>query len=171
MKLKNNRKSKFESMFKNEIVRNNWLNSYLADLRESKDVADEEVIRVLVVEDDFSQYCVVEELLLLINDQVEIEWVADADKAIIKLIDAEQTEKPFNMVISDIDLGEETSGMEVFSFCLESMPQVEPVMVSAFSRAQLRERHFNDSEPLHYIKKPINYSDFYMKINPLLKAS
>lgn len=126
--------------------------------------------KVLVVEDDLAQMNLIEELLCEINPNIKIDWEHDADRAIGKVAYESARGEGYDIVISDIELGPGSSGMDLFRYCIEFEPAIETVLVSAHSREKLRVRHFIDSEPIDYLKKPINFQAFYQKMAPKLAS-
>ncbi|MBK24392.1 MAG: hypothetical protein CME70_10380 [Halobacteriovorax sp.] len=124
--------------------------------------------KVLVVEDDLSQIHLLEELLLEINPEIQIDWEMNANKAINRIATESLKDEGYDVVLSDIDLGSNSSGMDLFQYCIENQPFIEPILISAHSRKKLRKKHFLSTEPMEYIQKPINFESFYKKLAPLL---
>lgn len=127
--------------------------------------------RILIVEDDLSQMNILEELILEINPEAEIEWEVNADRAINRLASAHldgDITRAYDVVISDIALAEDSSGMDVLLYCIESEPYIETVLISAHSRENLREKHFRYTEPMEFIQKPIDFNTFYEKLGPII---
>lgn len=153
-------KQSFEKYFpERDLFQDGNLQKYLQEYK---------VKKVLVVEDDFSQMNLMEELLLEINPETEIDWELEANTAIKTIVNESTKGRGYDVVISDIELGPGLSGMDLFRYCAESEPYIEPVLISAHSRRKLRRKHFSTAEPIDYFKKPINIEAFHQKMTRIL---
>lgn len=132
----------------------------------------EQCRKVLVVEDDFTQLGIIEDLIAEINPEIEVDWEIDAERAINRIVSASHSrdKREYNLVISDIFLGEGSSGVEIYRYCNEYEPRTKVVLISAQSKAKLRNSFFKNSEPLEYLQKPLNFKLFYQKLAPILTA-
>ena len=72
--------------------------------------------RVLVVDDDITQLNFLEDLIAEINPDVEVDWESDAHRAINLIASSSnQTDRrDYDLIISDIVLEGEASGMTLF---------------------------------------------------------
>lgn len=127
---------------------------------------------VLLVEDDYLQVDIIEELISEINPNVEVDWECDVASAVRRITTAPNTfrQSKYDLVISDVVLGDHSSGMELYEFCHEYEPKTKFMLISAHTREELRDKHFKKTEPVQYFKKPINYRSFIEALKPVLSA-
>ncbi len=128
----------------------------------------EETKKVLIVEDDLWQINVLEELVLEINSEAQIDWEIDIPRAINRLTSEKNESKGYDVIICDIELGTEASGVDLFQYCLEHEPFTELILISAHSREKLNRKYFKKMVPLNYMKKPLNFESFFRRVSPIL---
>ena len=126
--------------------------------------------RVLVVDDDITQLNFLEDLIAEINPDVEVDWESDAHRAINLIASSSnQTDRrDYDLIISDIVLEGEASGMTLFEYCTSYQPNTDFLLISAHSREKLRNSYFKNYEPLEFMKKPLNFTAFYKRVMPKL---
>lgn len=132
--------------------------------------------KVLIVEDDPAQICILEELILEINPDTDIDWEADVTHAIKRISAAKNNhdQSSYDVVISDIALGGKSSGIDLFQYCIETQPDLKIILISAHSQKKLdekiRKNNFNYTGPVEFMQKPIDFTIFYTVLAPLLLA-
>ncbi|MAZ47274.1 MAG: hypothetical protein CME65_01845 [Halobacteriovoraceae bacterium] len=123
--------------------------------------------RVLVIEDDITQSPFIEDMLLEINPEVDIEWEVDGKIAINRIMKAQfgSDQSAFDLIISDIELEGELSGVDVFNFSLQITPQTKFLLVSGHGLNKLQKDYFKNLAPLEYLQKPINITKFLKTVS------
>lgn len=129
--------------------------------------------KILVVEDDLTQTTVIEEMLLDINPEADIEWETNSDHAINRISANEYRErdKHYDLIICDVDLEGSLSGVDLMNYCKEINSNAKVVLISAHSKLGLKHIYFRDKAPIKYLKKPLDYGQFYRTVAPALAAS
>ena len=89
--------------------------------------------RVLVVEDDLALTTVIDQVLYTIDPDIECDWVSSAELAAAKIKEMleRSTDRPYDLVLADIFLEGNKSGLELWEFCREQFPDMPIVLTSA----------------------------------------
>ena len=128
---------------------------------------------MLIVEDDYAQSALIEEMLLEINPEVEIEWESNAKDAIDRIVTAKNNleMKAFDLVICDVVLEDDTSGIDLLKYNQYSDNETKVILISAHSKKRLDKKYYYNFSKIDFLKKPLNFNLFYNKIAPEIMAS
>jgi DNA-binding NtrC family response regulator len=87
---------------------------------------------VLIVEDDLDLLAILETVLQNIDPMVELDWATSADNALIQLKAAARTSKQsYDLIVADIFLNGEATGIDLWNKCHEVYPEVPVVIMSS----------------------------------------
>lgn len=90
--------------------------------------------RVLIVEDDMELSSVLERVLHEIDPHMSTECVSRTEDAVSRLRKSERNHShPYDMVVADIFLEGESTGLDLWKICNESLPNVAFIVTSALS--------------------------------------
>lgn len=146
------------------------LSGISADELKKTDCAPYDYKKVLLVEDDVTQFGVLEELIVEINPNVIIDWEGSVEGAINRIQTAMSSPlevKNYDLIISDIFLSDGDSGIDLLKFCNDLNPKMECFLISAYSKEKLKLKALDVPD---YIRKPIDFNLFYQKLAPLLSV-
>jgi CheY-like chemotaxis protein len=96
-------------------------------------VKPKEIRRVLVVEDDLDLLTVLETVLKSIDPAVQIDWATSAENAIIQLKETKKgtSEQVYDLIVADIFLNGESTGIDLWNQCNQICPKVPVVIMSS----------------------------------------
>lgn len=128
--------------------------------------------RVLVIEDDKTMTVLLGRALLDMNSDIEIHWASSLEQAVKQLIqntDIEQ-KKPYDMVIADIFLEGNGTGLDFFKLMGETFPQIPFLVISSLAFDQVLDALEGKAEGAHltYLRKPFLYHQCKEKIREVL---
>lgn len=87
--------------------------------------------RVCVVEDDLELSTVLERVLRSIDPHVQIDWATSAEDALVLLKNSSSSKKRgYDLVIADIYLEGEATGLDIWHYCQDRLPEVPLVVTS-----------------------------------------
>ena len=90
--------------------------------------------RVLVVEDDLDLHFVLEAILKSIDPWVELDWATNAEHATLQLKESVRAvNRPYDLIVADIFLDGESTGIDLWNDCHEICPEVPIVIMSSLS--------------------------------------
>jgi response regulator of citrate/malate metabolism len=131
-----------------------------------------ETKKVLIVEDDPCQMALIEELVCDINSDADIDWELSGEKAMARIFEANQSlhERPYDLIISDVMLGGDISGIDLADICKKKKINAQIVLVSAYPKEKLFKTRYHQLPTVSFLQKPLNYSLFKQEIEPLLAS-
>jgi DNA-binding NtrC family response regulator len=106
--------------------------------------------RVLVVEDDELAKPILARILYSLNDELSLTWVKNA-KAAKRCLEKEA----FDLVITDVVLEGEGTGMDIHRYCSRHCPETAVVITSGLSREAIEKKTGHRVDDLAYMQKPI----------------
>lgn len=126
--------------------------------------------KVLVVEDDPTQAAIMEDLIQEINPDSRVDWEADVAGAIQRIENARLggDERGYDLIISDIVLKGDSSGLDILEYTATHCPHTRTVLMSAYDREQLKQRYIKKIRPINYLSKPIDFLQFKKQVGPVL---
>jgi len=89
--------------------------------------------QILIVEDDLALTTVIDQVLYTIDPHIKCEWVTSAEQAAAKIKErlSESTDHPYDLILADIFLEGNKSGLELWEFCRDQFPDMPIVLTSA----------------------------------------
>lgn len=128
--------------------------------------------KVLVIEDDKTMTVLLGRALLDMNSDIEIHWAASLEQSLKQLIqntDIEQ-KQPYDLVIADIFLEGNGTGLDFFKLMNETYPQIPFLVISSLALDQVLQAldGGTDSSHLTYLRKPFLYSQCKEKVREIL---
>jgi DNA-binding response OmpR family regulator len=125
-------------------------------------MADEQVLRILIVEDD---QVFRETVLEILRDEgYKVKGARSLSKAAKRL-----KKHPFDLVLTDMEIGE-ASGVDVIQVATQKRPGAKIVMMSAGADGELVTQGFN-SGAAKFIAKPFRVSELLETVRGLLSIS
>ena len=119
--------------------------------------------RVLIVEDDLTIQPVLERMIRRINPNIQIDWTTRAEKALILLSQSRDTSpRPYEVVLTDIGLAGEKSGIDLVNECYLKQISANFVLTSG-----------NDSftTKFPFIPKPLRFRDVEACLGPWIEEA
>lgn len=101
--------------------------------------------KILIIEDDLSLRPFWYRIFQHLNSEFQIEWAISGEEALDLVGVANQNQKPFDLIISDLFLAGSKTGIELLNSPQVLESQAKTILVSAI--------HFNDLKQLFYIHK------------------
>lgn len=128
--------------------------------------------RILVIEDDKNMTVLLGRALLDMNSDIEIHWAVSLEQAVKQLIqntDIEQ-KQPYDLVIADIFLEGNGTGLDFFKLMNETYPQIPFLVISSLAFDQVLDalEGGTDSGRLTYLRKPFLYNQCKDKVREIL---
>lgn len=116
--------------------------------------------KVFIIEDDLDSVNLIERILLSINAETEITWVASSEEAYYKLsmYKRENWKMPFDLIISDIFLEGEETGLDLYRKTNKLFPEIPFIATSGTSIAKYFEST-NVNIPI-FLPKPVRLSEW-----------
>lgn len=145
--------------------------SNLISNEEIREFFSKDYKKVLVLEDDDFQFSIIEELLLEINENIEIDRELDEHHGIYRFDKTinNPREKNYDLIISDIVLLNNTSGLRVVNHCKFISPDTKCLLVSALSLSKIfLKENKNNNVNVDIIPKPIEFNLFHELVSPAL---
>lgn len=118
---------------------------------------------VYVVEDDLELSTVIDRILKSINPAIQSNWATSAEDAIHALKTAAQRRhhKPYDLIIADIFLEGESTGLDLWQLCHEHYPEVPLVITSGMDIERFMSS-INIHDPAQlppFLQKPFSIAD------------
>lgn len=128
--------------------------------------------RILVIEDDKNMTVLLGRALLDMNSDIEIHWAVSLEQAVKQLIqntDIEQ-KQPYDLVIADIFLEGNGTGLDFFKLMNETYPQIPFLVISSLAFDQVLDalEGETDGGRLTYLRKPFLYNQCKDKVREIL---
>ena len=126
--------------------------------------------RVLLVEDDYGQFQILKEILTEINHEVEIDWAPEGGMALAQIAQAQEREdeREYDLVILDVFLRNNSRGTDILPLLVNTLPKLKVILISGYSRAEIKREEPLINYGLNFIQKPIDISKFYRIAKPIL---
>lgn len=112
--------------------------------------------KVLVVEDDTDLTAIIDDVLKSIDPKITVDWATSADQA-IDLIEGrlrESEESPYEMILADIFLEGNATGVDLWRLCKKSLPQIPIVVMSSLPVNQFFTMLGHDTIAPPFLGKP-----------------
>lgn len=124
---------------------------------------------VLVVEDDPSQKPILARILYALNPTMDLLWAASAEEA-----QAILNEKSIDLLITDILLEGEETGLDLYQQCIKTNANLPVLFISGLSPATLERRGLSLSksgidDTTVLLPKPVSPIKCHDSINELMK--
>lgn len=114
--------------------------------------------RILVVEDDLSLKPILQPMILKIQPKARIDWLTSAEEAFDRL---NIHRGAYDVVLSDISLAGEKSGIDLVEDCYQNRISAQFVLTSGSDDISTR---------LPFLHKPLKLADVDALLGPFLKA-
>lgn len=125
--------------------------------------ANPETIRILIVDDEDDIRTALKQSLSRLRWHKAIQATGDAQEA-LRLVRTE----PWNLVISDYNLGAQVTGVDILSAVMENNEDAVRVLITAYQDLQLAVRAINESRIDAYIQKPWTLRDLLDQLDNLI---
>ena len=119
---------------------------------------------VLVVEDDEVMKPIFARALYQLNDRLNLSWAPSVREA-QRFLEA----GPFDLVITDVCLEGDGTGMDLQRYLSEKFPDVPVVVTSGLSREAILSREGVDVDERDFIPKPVNLQLCLDKIHGVIE--
>jgi len=89
--------------------------------------------KVLIVEDDLEMCMVLDRVLTTTDQHVMVDWATSVDEAISRLQEkaAQSITRPYDLILADIFLEGQSTGIDLWKLCQEEFPDVPVVVTSS----------------------------------------
>jgi DNA-binding NtrC family response regulator len=111
--------------------------------------------RVLVIEDDAALETLLSRAFQDVDRNIEIRWAHTAEEALLEIHrEAVDSSRPYAMILSDMYLPGNTTGLDLYQTCLAKIPMVPFVLTSTMTVSEYYDlaMHFSQAPP--YLTKP-----------------
>lgn len=126
--------------------------------------------RVLVIDDDLYQIPVLDDFIKEINPYAIVDWEYDAARAIsrIEMAAQRQDEPMYDLIVSDIVLEGELTGVDILQYCHRYTPKTRAILISGQNHALLKKKFGKLLNMIDFIEKPLKFSTFQKVARPVL---
>lgn len=126
--------------------------------------------KVLLIEDDPSLKEVFHALLAGIDENIQMDWVTNAEEAIDELEESSRLRgsRPFDLVISDVFLDGKFTGVDFWRLCRKVYPNLPVVVVSSLPSAKLFDFIEESQSAIRFLQKPLDLSECKKKFQEFL---
>lgn len=114
--------------------------------------------KILVMEDDPELEYLIEKVLKNINPSIQLDWAVSTEAGLTNLMKTlKDTDHPhYDLIISDIFLEGESTGVDFWRICREHFPCTPFIMTSSLSVEQFTSMAGKKARKPAYLKKPFS---------------
>lgn len=124
--------------------------------------------RILIVEDDLCLQNVISRVMHAINRHIALHWVTTAEEALEALKDRQHSGQPYDLIVSDIFLSGETSGLDLWHKCQSQYANIPILLTSGMPVDQFLKEVGRDEICPPYLPKPFFTGECRQLIEGLL---
>jgi response regulator of citrate/malate metabolism len=127
--------------------------------------------RVLIVEDDLALTTVIDQVLYTIDPHIKCDWVTSAEQAAAKIKEmiSESSDHPYDLILADIFLEGNKSGLELWEFCRDQFPDMPIVLTSALPVDKFLNSIGENMICPPYLPKPFHLGECRQVLEGMLK--
>ncbi len=128
-------------------------------------------VRALILEDDIELSTMMEQVLKKVAPNLWLDWATSAEEAMTRLEDvlASKNENPYQLIIADIFLDGESTGIDFWRSCQEIVPGTPVLITSALSLDRFFATVGQESISPPYLQKPFTPIECKQVFESLLK--
>ena len=114
--------------------------------------------RALIIEDDEELGNVLDQVLRSIHANIQIDWAPSAEEGVdfLRRKARSSDRVPYDLIIADIFLEGESTGLDFWRTCCESFPEIPLVVTSAISSEKFFNSIGKDAIAPPYLAKPFS---------------
>lgn len=155
-----------------------WARNFDDELEVMDSFADADIFlssrmekRVLVIDDDLYQIPVLDDFIKELNPYAIVDWEYDAARAISRIeMAAERQDEPmYDLIVSDIVLEGELTGVDILQYCHRYTPKTRAILISGQNHALLKKKFGKLLNMIDFIEKPLKFSTFQKIARPVLE--
>jgi DNA-binding response OmpR family regulator len=134
--------------------------------------AAQKKVRALILEDDIELSTVMEQVLKKVAPNLSLDWVTSAEEAMTRLDDvlSRKTESPYQLIVADIFLDGESTGIDFWRSCQEILPGTPVLITSALSLDRFFATVGQESISPPYLQKPFTPLECKQVFESLLRS-
>ncbi len=129
-------------------------------------------VRALLLEDDIELSTVMEQVLKTLAPNLALDWVTSAEEALshLKKTLARQATNPYQLIIADIFLEGDSTGIDFWRSCQEILPATPVLLTSALSLDRFFATVGKQSISPPYLQKPFTPTECKQAFETLLRT-
>jgi DNA-binding response OmpR family regulator len=124
--------------------------------------------RILVLEDEASLRTILTRMLTQIDSRSEVDWAITAERAISLIENRAKAGKPYDLIVADIRLPGEQSGLDLWFRCQIAFPELMFLFTSGMPVDQFLRSLGKDDICPPYLCKPFSVGECKQVIEGLL---
>lgn len=127
--------------------------------------------RVLVIEDDLALTTVIDRVLRIIDPDIRIDWAVSAEEAASRILDRARNQEghPYDLILADIFLEGEVTGLDFWRLCQRVFPDIPLVVTSGLPVDRFFRVVGPDEPSPPFLPKPFSVDECYDVLSGALR--